>query len=129
MEGEMPYHFAVKLEDLPPSKMLKVSIGQSEILIANVNGKIYAVSERCGHMNGPLSMGKLYGTVVECPLHKARYDLVTGKCVVKPHMGGLESVLLATSGVNEAVNKIVTLDLKTYRTKVEQGTIEVEIPD
>jgi len=44
-------------------------------------------------------------------------------------MGGLEGVFLATTGVGRLVAGIGTLDLKVFRTKVENDFIMVEIPE
>jgi len=55
--------------DIPPGKTRHVEAEGIEIVLANVAGKIYAVSERCGHMNAPLSKGTLYENIITCPLH------------------------------------------------------------
>jgi nitrite reductase/ring-hydroxylating ferredoxin subunit len=122
------YHKVAKLEELPKGKMMRVKINQEEVLIANVEEKIYAVYGRCGHMNAPLSMGKLSGKEIECPLHKARYDVTTGKNITGPQMGGLTGIFVATTGAGKVTSEIDTLDLKTYRTKIEDGYIKVKIP-
>ena len=125
----MTYHKVAKVRDLLQGEMRHIEIGQEEILIANVKGDIYAISNRCGHMNAPLSMGVLKGKIVECPLHKARYNVATGKCVRGPQMGGLEGVFIAATGTGRVTANIDTLDMKTYKTKVERGIIKVEIPE
>jgi nitrite reductase/ring-hydroxylating ferredoxin subunit len=43
-----------------------VEIDGKEILIANIDGKFYAINDRCGHMNALLSMGNLAENVVTC---------------------------------------------------------------
>ena len=121
------YHKVAKLEDLPKGKMMRVKIDQTEVLIANVEEKIYAIYGRCGHMNAPLSMGELSGKVIECPLHKARYDVTTGKNITAPQMGGLTGLFVATTGAGKVTSEIDTIDLKTYRTKIEDDDILVEI--
>ena len=125
----MAYHKVAKVNDLPQGDMKHVEIDQEEILIANVMGTVYAVSNRCGHMNAPLSMGVLKDKIIECPLHKARYNIATGECVRGPQMGGLEGVFIATTGAGRVTTNIDTLNIKTYKTKVERGIIKVEIPE
>ncbi|MGB8892064.1 MAG: Rieske 2Fe-2S domain-containing protein, partial [Methanoregula sp.] len=68
MSDTMPFADAAQISDVPPGSMKYVEVQGREILLVNVEGKIYATDNRCGHMNGPLSMGTLQGTVVECPL-------------------------------------------------------------
>ena len=50
-----------KVNEIADGKMKHVEVYGKEALIANVGGKYYAISDRCGHMNALLSMGKLTG--------------------------------------------------------------------
>ena len=124
----MAFHYGLKLEDLPQGHMSRVDIGQDEILVANVEGGIYAVSDRCGHMNASLSKGRLDGKIVECPLHKVRYDVTNGKIVSKPKIPGFEEVLIGTTNIGKIAGSIKALDVRTYKTRVEGDVIEIEIP-
>jgi len=69
------------VSQLPPGSMMQFSSGGSDILIANAGGKIYAIGDRCPHMGGNLSKGKLEGTIVTCPLHGSQFDVSSGKVV------------------------------------------------
>ena len=44
----------------------------------NVDGKICAISDSCPHAGGSLGMGKLDGTIVSCPVHGMKFDVITG---------------------------------------------------
>ena len=70
-----------KASELPSRSMKHIEIKGKEIVIINLDGKYYAIYDRCGHMNAPLSMGTLNGKIVTCPLHGARFDVTTGKRV------------------------------------------------
>jgi nitrite reductase/ring-hydroxylating ferredoxin subunit len=63
--------------------MKHVEIKGKEIAIINLDGKYYAINDRCGHMNAPLSKGEIRNVhgkdIVTCPLHFATFDIVTGK--------------------------------------------------
>jgi len=50
--------------------MKKVTVGDKEFLIINVDGKYYAIGARCTHAGGDLSQGSLKGNIVTCPRHK-----------------------------------------------------------
>jgi nitrite reductase/ring-hydroxylating ferredoxin subunit len=39
--------------------MKHVEIKSKEIAIINLDGKYYAINDRCGHMNAPLSKGEI----------------------------------------------------------------------
>src|ERR1017187_7200621 len=73
-----------KKVDIPLGKMEHLEVDEKEILIANVDGKFYAIDDRCGHMNARLSMGTLANTVVTCPQHFSRFDVTTGKLISGP---------------------------------------------
>ncbi|MFL6380289.1 MAG: Rieske (2Fe-2S) protein, partial [Nitrososphaeraceae archaeon] len=46
-----------KVNEISDGKMKHVEVDGKEVLIANIGGKFYAISDRCGHMNALLSMG------------------------------------------------------------------------
>jgi nitrite reductase/ring-hydroxylating ferredoxin subunit len=73
-----------KVSEISDGKMKHVEVDGKEVLIANVGGKFYAISDRCGHMNALLSMGNLTGNTVTCPFHGAKYDVTTGKKLSEP---------------------------------------------
>jgi 3-phenylpropionate/trans-cinnamate dioxygenase ferredoxin subunit len=56
-------------------------MGENEILLAKVDGKIYAIDNACGHLAYPLNEGRLDGHVVTCIWHGARFDVRTGAVV------------------------------------------------
>jgi nitrite reductase/ring-hydroxylating ferredoxin subunit len=49
-----------------------------------VDGQIHAVSDVCTHEFALLSQGWQDGRTIECPLHAAKFDVVTGKCLAAP---------------------------------------------
>ena len=66
-------------KDIPVGKMMHVEVDGNEILIANVGGKFYAVSDRCPHLHARLSEGTLNNAIVTCPRHLSTFDVRTGK--------------------------------------------------
>jgi len=82
----MPENF-VKVSDLdqlPAGKMLCVQARGYRILIANVDGTVYAVDDLCTHEDASLTTGSLQGHCVKCPLHGSRFDLKTGEPLEEP---------------------------------------------
>ena len=47
-----------KVHEISDGKMKHIELEGKEVLLANIDGKFYAMSDRCGHMNALLSMGK-----------------------------------------------------------------------
>jgi len=73
-----------KVADLRPGHMKWVTVHRERVLLVNVEGTFYALSDACGHQRAPLSRGRLEGHVVECPLHFARFDVRTGQLLHGP---------------------------------------------
>jgi len=77
--------------DLPEGALARVSIGELDLLLANVPAGLLATDDRCPHMAAPLSIGRLDGCIVDCPLHNGRFDLCSGETVQMPTTGGLDA--------------------------------------
>jgi naphthalene 1,2-dioxygenase system ferredoxin subunit len=77
--------------ELNPGDMKCVFLGTTRILLSNVDGQVYATSDLCSHALAYLSDGFLEGSVVECPLHGAQFDVVTGKALSAPADGDIET--------------------------------------
>lgn len=72
----------VKLTDLdtapPVGKGWPYETEAGDIAMFNVDGELFAIAGDCPHQGAPLGMGHLSGTLVTCPGHGLRYDVVTG---------------------------------------------------
>ena len=125
-----------KIDEIPAGKMKHVVVSGKEIMIANVDGKYYAISDRCGHMNARLSMGTLAGNTVTCPLHYSRFDVSTGKVIAGPHITSIdelkkfnlpEEMLKMADQMNESMRAINTYDLPTFRVQLKGNDISVYV--
>lgn len=79
------------VDELPLGALLRVTRGDTDVLLAHTPEGIVATDDRCPHMAAPLSIGTLEGCVIACPLHRGRFDLATGDVVVFPTTGGLDA--------------------------------------
>jgi len=70
--------------DVPPGAMMTVQVNGQPVVLANVDGTIYAFSGVCGHAEGPLGRGKLLGDIVACPFHGGQFEVKSGKAVMLP---------------------------------------------
>lgn len=59
-------------------------VGRVEIVLANVDGTMYALEDNCSHQDFPLSDGELEGTELECTFHGAKFDVCTGEATQLP---------------------------------------------
>ena len=72
----------VRSGDIPEGSMTTTKVGTREILLAKVDGRIYAIDNACGHSGYPLDKGKLEGYVVTCRWHDAKFDVRSGEVLV-----------------------------------------------
>lgn len=75
----MAFIRAAKVSDVPPGRVKVVEIGDEDVALCNVEGKIFAVANVCTHDDGPLGEGVLLGDEIECPRHGARFNVRSGE--------------------------------------------------
>jgi len=107
-----------KADELKSGMMKSVMAGGREVLLARVGDRYYAADNRCPHMNGELSRGRLEGTVVTCPRHGSQFDVSSGE-VVRWLKGGLLSKM--AGAIKRPSN------LTVYEVKVEDDRVLVKI--
>jgi nitrite reductase/ring-hydroxylating ferredoxin subunit len=73
------WHRVAALEEVAPGTLKGVRAEKEFIVLANVDGDVYALEDRCSHEDFPLSDGELDGDEVLCIHHGARFDACTGK--------------------------------------------------
>ena len=81
--------------DLSPGQMKPVTLGDE---VANVDGAYRAIGNSCTHSGGTLSDGDLDREEVECPLHGATFNVVTGEVVGPPAQEGVQAYEVRISG-------------------------------
>jgi len=69
---------------LADGEMAACRVGGEEVLIANVHGRYFAVANFCSHAGQRLSGGRLDGYELRCPLHRATFDVRTGRALAGP---------------------------------------------
>jgi nitrite reductase/ring-hydroxylating ferredoxin subunit len=95
-----------KASDIGEGKMTAVTAGGKELLVANVGGSYYAVSNICTHAGAQLNEGTLQGKQATCPWHGAKWDVTTGNLDWFPQK---------------------LKPLGSYKVTVEDGTVYVEV--
>jgi nitrite reductase/ring-hydroxylating ferredoxin subunit len=124
-----------QLDEIPVGKMKYVELQGKEIVISNIGGKLYAIDDRCGHMNARLSMGNISNDgIVTCPFHGARFDATTGKKVKEPVLTPSQQMeplpktwqnYLENAG--QLMSYIKTYDQQLYEVLVEGGRIKIKV--
>ncbi len=108
MEKEITFVDITSVNDLPAGKTKKFTINNNDILLANVNGKIYAVDDMCTHEDSSLSLGCLKGELVYCTLHGSRFNVRTGKPMEEPATEALQcyQVRIQNDRIEVSLNSI-----------------------
>lgn len=74
----------VTLADFNAQHLLGGHVGEETVVLAEVNGEVFAIGGSCTHYGGPLSDGLVVGDTVRCPWHHAAFSLRTGEAVQAP---------------------------------------------
>ena len=109
----MNYVKVADAADVAEGALVPVEAGGQKLLVTRVDGTAYAAQRKCPHLGFNLCKGSLDGAAVVCPLHKAKFDLKTGKIERDPKL--LFIGMKAKS------------DLRTYPVKEEGGEIFVAV--
>lgn len=129
MSDNESYVEVAKIDEIPPGNMKHVELDGKEIVVSNVNGKFYAMDDRCGHMNARLSNGNINQNIVTCPFHAAKFDISTGKKVGEPVLEippDMEPLPPKWQKYMENVGKEMSY-IKTYNQNTYEVTIEGDV--
>lgn len=99
------WHRVAKLEQLKPETPFPVRVNDTPICLVKLPDGIFAINDICTHEYALLSDGYYEDGKLECPLHQACFEVRTGK----------------------ALNEPADVDCATYKVKVEDGAVFVEV--
>ncbi|QJD81247.1 FAD-dependent oxidoreductase [Spirosoma rhododendri] len=77
------------VDDLKDGELKDVRVGDTDVLLARVDGQYYALHPKCTHYQAPLSKGLLNGNRLVCPWHNACFDVRSGHRLEAPALNGL----------------------------------------
>jgi nitrite reductase/ring-hydroxylating ferredoxin subunit len=99
------WHEVAALADLDPDFPLGVEVAGEKVGLYVDGAQVHAMEDVCPHAYALLSQGFREEGVIECPLHAARFDVASGKCLTE--IGGR--------------------DLRCYPTRVVDGKVSIQI--
>ncbi|RZF63211.1 Rieske (2Fe-2S) protein [Sphingomonas populi] len=91
--------------DFPEAGKLAAQLGGWSVLVVHSDDGFHAVNDRCTHQAAMLSPGKVRRGAIMCPLHGARFEAGSGRCI-----GGTYP------------------DLRRFDIRITDGIIEVAVP-
>jgi len=100
------WHHIVAEADFPAEGKATAILNGWHVFVAKTDDGYHAINDRCTHAASHLSGGRVRRGAIMCPLHGARFELASGKC-----LGGTYR------------------DVRTFPLRIENGQIEVAIPD
>ena len=65
--------------DIKEGGLLGVELKGNNIVLAMINGQVFAMDAVCSHQGAPLEEGNLEGYNLTCPWHYAVFDVRNGK--------------------------------------------------
>ena len=76
---------AIRDAELPEGGTRALELNGWPILLCRSDGGLRAVIDRCSHQASPLHSGRVRRGLVMCPLHGARFELASGRCLGGPY--------------------------------------------
>jgi nitrite reductase/ring-hydroxylating ferredoxin subunit len=61
-----------------PVGLKMVTVAGRRLVVARLQGRLYAFDALCPHAGGPMERSEVDGAIVSCPLHAWRFDLGKG---------------------------------------------------
>jgi len=99
--------------------MKAFTVAGERIIVYHLKDGFYATQSNCTHVFAPLAKGKIVdGCKVQCPFHRARFDIRTGEVIDWANFPPGIQLLNALRGEKA---------LKTYKVSVRDGEVHVRI--
>lgn len=115
----MAIHIVCRAEDLPVGKMKSFTVDGQGVLVYHLEDGFYATQTNCTHVFAPLSRGKIVdGCKIQCPFHRARFDIRTGEVVDWANFPPGVQLLNIVRGEKA---------LKTFPVKVVKGEVRIRL--
>ena len=137
----MTRHVVARAAEIPKGGRKLVTIEGRGIVVFNLDGEFFALSDTCPHKGGSLAKGKITGLVessgpgdyrytrlgeiVRCPWHQWEFDIRTGRSWCDPRRLRLMKYAVAV----EAGAKVVEgpYVAETFKVAVEDDYVVVEV--
>jgi 3-phenylpropionate/trans-cinnamate dioxygenase ferredoxin subunit len=115
----MTLHTVCRTSDIKRGQMKAFQVGDEKIVVYNLADGFFATQAHCSHVFAPLARGKIIeGRMVQCPFHRARFDIRTGEVIQWANFPPGIQVLNVVRGEKA---------LKTYRVSVKDGEVRVSL--
>ena len=91
----------IKKNEIKEGQAKSYTFGDEKIIVCNVNGEYFALSDICSHDDGELVSGEcnlIENCQIECPRHGARFDVKTGAVTKMPAIAPIRTFEVVDNG-------------------------------
>jgi nitrite reductase/ring-hydroxylating ferredoxin subunit len=115
----MAWHTVCKVSELPVGKLKAFPAGDTKVVVYHLEDGFFATQSNCTHVFAPLAKGKIIdGCKIQCPFHRARFDIKSGKVIDWANFPPGVQVLNVVRGEKP---------LQTYKVEVKGGEVRVKV--
>ncbi|MHB1869001.1 MAG: Rieske (2Fe-2S) protein [Nitrososphaerales archaeon] len=100
-----------KISEIQDGELYRFDINEKPLLVARYSERFVVTRAICTHEEADLTLGIFSGETVTCPLHQAKFDILTGTVLSGPN--------------GDAPDTIPSL--MVYSTKVENGELFADL--
>ena len=133
-------HVVAPVAEIPPGERRLVEAEGKRVVVFNLAGEFFALSDRCPHQGGSLSLGPVMGLVespcpgeynygrageiIRCPWHAWEFDIRTGESRCEPDR--IRTRCYAADRMTGAEIAEARLAAETVPVRVEEAYIVVD---
>ena len=88
------------IEDVKEGSCTPVEVDGKQIALFNLDGKFYALHDKCSHARANLSEGDVEGNEIVCPLHGATFNIISGEATGPPAYNGVKAYRVRVTGTD-----------------------------
>jgi 3-phenylpropionate/trans-cinnamate dioxygenase ferredoxin subunit len=115
----MKLHTVCRTHEIPQGQMRAFTVAGEKVVVYHLKDGFYATQASCTHVFAPLARGRIVdGCKVQCPFHRARFDIRTGEVIDWANFPPGIQVLNIVRGEKA---------LKTYKVSVREGEVRVTV--
>ncbi len=115
----MTIHTVCRTDDIAVGAMKGFTVAGQKLVVYHLQDGFFATQGSCTHVFAPLAKGKIIdGCKVQCPFHRARFDIRSGEVIDWANFPPGIQVLNVVRGEKA---------LKTYPVTVAGNEVRVEI--
>ncbi len=75
----MAFVKVARADEIPPGRTRFRLVGPRPLILANLEGRIFALHGICPHQGNPLEGAHLWDNLLTCPWHNFQYDVRSGE--------------------------------------------------